>query len=439
MGMTLRHKPGSDSIDDSTPKRPEHRGDPWILRWRYWPADGGQAQTVRTQARTKAEVLRKARAKLADLKAAEAEDDEVTGSAWSLADSVGDYIDRVTLPAIANGQNKNGDPLAEGSQRVYRGYVKLLRGECGNKDHDHAETAITAGSGTIGRCLKFRVAERCIQDISTTHGATTADKCRTVLDKYVYGEMRRDGLVDRSPLAGMSIALGKVKAQEKPANEALPATNYYTVLDHLIDMDAKTVEPPKRMQKRLIASFHQRWSTAIDITLLQMTTGMRIGECRTLEPAEVIDNSVGGVNIFIPEAKAKNNEERTVTILDERVADRISKRRNATPPGSYVLGAPADSRKRWDDSNSSKAVAALYRRLAAETGVDVLEIDFRSHGWRGTLNMIHFELPDHIRAAWFGHTTKVNRQNYTRNNVDHSEIVNRHRAGRERHLRAVSG
>lgn len=438
MAKTVQHRPGDDSIDNSTPRKPTKLGDPWVLRWRYWPADGGQVQPFRTQGPTRAETLRKARDKLAAVKAAEAADDVVTGNDWTLSDPMADYLDKVTLPAIDNGQNKNGDPLAIGSKRVYRGYVRLLRGECGNDAHDHGATAITAGNGTIGRAIRLRAAEACIQDIAQTHGAGTADGCRTVLEKYVYGQLRRDGLLERSPLAGMDIALGNFKAQAKPENPAIPAKDYYTVLDHLLSMDAEAIEPPKQMQKRLIPAFFAKRRNAIDLTLLQMTTGMRIGECRSLEPFEVLDNAAGGVNIFIPEAKAKNHEERTVTVLDDRVAERIRQRRNATRKGNYVLGAPADSRKRWDDSNSAKAVAALYRDLATATGVDVLEVDFRSHGWRGTLNMLHFGLPDHIRAAWFGHTSAVNRRNYTRSNVDHSEIVARHRAERERHLKAVS-
>ncbi|MEP9391145.1 hypothetical protein ABLE94_02650 [Gordonia sp. VNK1] len=438
MAKTVQHRRGDDSIDDSTPKEPAKRGDPWVLRWRYWPSDGGPAQAFRTQGKTKAETLRKARAKLAELKASEADDQELNTSRWDLSSPMSAYFDEVVVRAIDTAQLEDGRPLAPGSKRLHRRSLALLRGECGNTEHDH--TATTLEQFKIRGAINFRKAQACIEYIADTHGSETARQCRNVLNRYVYGEMVDDGLIDRSPMSGRvkRVKLGQEKMQVKPENPALTADDYHRVLDHLLTLDPKAATPPSRMQKRLIPVWFERRRTAIDLTLLQMTTGLRFTECRTLEPDEVINNAAGGVSVLIPAGKAKNHKARLVPTLDERVAERIAKRAKGTQAGGYVLGAPADDRKVWDQSNASKALVELYGEIADATGVEALRSKFRSHGWRATLNMIHYHLPASLRSEWFGHSEETNEVSYKRQAVDHSAIVASHRAGRERHLKAVS-
>lgn len=441
MAKTVQHKPGDDSIDDSTPRKPTKLGDPWLLRWRYWPADGGKVQQYRTQGRTKAETLAKSRAKLAEVKAAEAADEVRNTSKWTLSSPMSEYFDEVVLPAIDAAQRPDGRPLADGSKRLHRRSVALLRGECRNADHDHGPTSL--GQLKIRGAIDFRKAQACIEYIADTHGSETARQARTVLNRYVYREMEDDGLIDRSPLAGKAdrVRLGQMKGQVKAENPALPADQYDAILEYLLGINADDGVPPKRMQKRLIAAWRARRRTAVDLTLLQMTTGLRFTECRTLEPLEVVPNAARGVSVHIPKRKAKNHRERIVPILDDRVAERIAKRAKKTQAGGYVLGAPADDRKLWDQSNASKAIVALYADIADATQVEPLRSKFRSHGWRATLNMLYFHLPASIRAAWFGHTEAVNDTNYTRGDVDHSELVaalHRGRAPHTRHLKAVS-
>ncbi|MDN6845475.1 MAG: site-specific integrase, partial [Corynebacterium variabile] len=227
---------------------------------------------------------------------------------------------------------------------------------------------------------------------------------------------------DGSPLAGMDIDYGEFKASQKPSGgNALTDEDYDRVLDWLLELDpAEGVTPPKRGVYTLADRVAKR-RNAIDTTLLQATTGMRVSETGTIESEEVIDNRQGGVNVYIPHTKT--DVPRTVTILDDRVADRLRSLRDSTAPGEYVIGSPADRSKVWDRYNRNKTLADFYKEMAAELDIPVMEKSFRSHGWRTTLNMIYYYLPDHIRALWFGHSVDVNHSNYRDPKKDLSGVM----------------
>ena len=191
--------------------------------------------------------------------------------------------------------------------------------------------------------------------------------------------------------------------------------------------DVDTVVFPARSRDTSRAKLR----TTIDLTLLQATTGIRLGSARQIEPHEVIDNSSGGVNVFIPAAKIKGGKRaKTFTVLDDRVAERIKAVRDTTPRGSYLFGAPADRSTLWDRRNATRSIEKLYVQLAKDLNITELESAIRSHGWRTTLNTIYYELPAHIRADWFGHTEAVNAAHYVDPTADLSPMVEAAKARR---------
>ena len=129
------------------------------------------------------------------------------------------------------------------------------------------------------------------------------------------------------------------------------------------------------------------------------------------------------------------------SILDDRVAERIRDRRDTAKANgwTYVIGSPANpaSETPWDKSNRNRLSAALHKEMAAELSIPVMTADYRAHGWRTTLNMVYHYLPDHIRAAWFGHSVDVNHANYSDASVDLSSMVTAATDRTSRHLRAV--
>lgn len=342
------------------------------------------------------------------------------------------------LALLLTGCSDSGDESGTQPYTESPAENKLVAGDCGVKGHDHSKT--TLASFPIAHALVFRNAEACILDIAATHGAESGRKAQVVLNKYVYGQMKRDELIVQSPLADMDIDVGTVKTTNKTSNDvAMGEADYDRLVDYLLALDpAEGIEKPKRGVYTVEDRIAQR-ATVIDLTLLQMTTGIRLGSARQIEPFEILDNSQGGVNVFVPRAKLKGGERRNkhnkvFTILDDRVAERFRQRRRVTAKGEYVLGSPAKPTVPWDRRNVTREIEALYVELADELGIEELREDIRSHGWRTTLNTVYRELPPHVRAAWFGHSEAVNAAHYVDDTADPSPMV---AAAKRRRLRVV--
>lgn len=379
---TTRLSPGEHSIDRVTPRQREDGG--WVIDWSVRLHDG-KLLTKRTQGKTRGEVRARAKNKAEDLLA--------TGnSSWSRTSMITDYIDRVSKPAI--------DAAATRQSSKLRYHLVL----------NHIATQLKGYS--ISDAMRFRTLERCLTEIGAHHGAQTAKQARTVLSKYVIQQLIRDEVIDHNPISGMSIDLGKVKASTKPeGGHALTRDQYAKVVRWFLDLDPAEGSARRSVTKR---------RNVRDLTLIQAATGLRIGEVRTLEWTEVQVDDAGQMTVTVTAEKSKTHRARTVPVLDDRVAEVVLTRRN-TIGGRHVVGAPTDPDTEWDKMNCQRAVAALYRECAADTGVELLQTA-RSHLWRATLNSLMIDLPEVMRSAFFGHDAEVNRSSYT-DLTDTTELV----------------
>lgn len=420
------HEPGYNSVDDSNPTR--QSDGTWVIRWRFWPYDGGKSKPYRHQGATKGEALAKARAKAAELTIGR---DHAT---WTPSSKVSEFIDKVSTPSIENDAR-----LRDSSRARYLAVIKYAVGECTRHDHPASLAGRTLHDITHHQDAFIRL-EACVLEVARLHGSETARQMRNVIEKHLMKQLIRHGLIRQheNPLAGMPIAYGTNKTTNKPSGgHALAEADYDRVLAYLLAIDpAEGAVKPKRGPYTLDDRIAMR-RNIVDATLLQAVTGMRITETCTVEPHEVKDNAQGGVNIYIPPEKAKTGVARTVTVLDARVAARIRDRRDGAVTGQYIIGAPSDPTKRWEPSNRDKRARALYKEMSVSLGIDLMEAEFRSHGWRTTLNMLYNHLPDHIRASWFGHGVDVNHSNYSDSSVDLSAMVTAATDRKSRHLRAV--
>lgn len=394
MANTRQHQPGDNSIDEVNPKK--QADGTWVIRWRWWPWDGGPAQQFRHQARTRGDALRKARDKAAELERGAG----ATGR-WSRASRMGDFIEEVSRPAI-----QDSSALAETTKELYDRSLTILSEQLGHlviADAVQPDVAITA-----------------IETIARTHGAQTGRTARSVANRWVYGRLRRSQIITASPLTDVDIDFGTVNHGVKSnGGVALDGEDYDRILDHLLERDPADEQRPARSRDATII----KEQLAIDVTLLQMTTGLRLGSVRQIEPEEIIDNHAGGINIYVPAEKLKGRRRAlTVTVLDDRVAERVRDLRDNTPAGHFVFGAPNNQAKEWDRRSATRAIASLYVKLADELGVEALRSEFRSHGWRATLNTLYIDLPPHVRADWFGHSVAVNEAHYSPS-VDLSPMV----------------
>lgn len=369
---TTRLDPGNHSIDRVTPRQRDDGV--WVLDWAVRLHDG-KLLTKRSQGSTKGAVRSRAKAKASDLLA--------TGnSTWSRTSPVTDYITKVSTPAV------DAAAIRESSRARYH----LVLGHLSDRMKGYS----------IGDAMRFRTLERAITDIAATNGAQTAKQARTVLSKYIIQQLIRDEVIDHNPISGMSIDLGTHKASTKPAGgRALTRDEYTKVVQWLLDLDPAEGSARRSVTKR---------RNTRDLTLIQAVTGLRIGEVRTLEWAEVTVDDNGQMTVTVTADKSKTHKARTVPVLDDRVAEVILTRRNNI--GGYVVGAPTDPAKMWDKMNCQRAVAALYKEIAEATGVTLLATS-RSHVWRATLNSLMLDLPEVVRSAYFGHDAEVNRASYT--------------------------
>lgn len=162
--------------------------------------------------------------------------------------------------------------------------------------------------------------------------------------------LQRDGLVSGNPIRGVALEdlTGQRRKPRKRGGKALTRRQYNTVLDYLLSLDpAEGID--KRGRRRKPSSVASR-RNAIDQALLQAATGLRAREANGVRWPDVhVDD--GQMSIDVTEEVAKGSNARVVLVLDQRVAERLLKRRDRADGKGYVLGSPSDPVKRWDVSN----------------------------------------------------------------------------------------
>lgn len=392
---TSKLAPGETTIDRNTP---------WLKNGRYcltWTIALQDGRTLRktSQAATKGEVRRRAKAKATEILASG------VGSVWKNNDKLSKYLVEVSRPAI------DSAPLRDSSKSRYRLAVRLLMGEC-SAEHVHAHSLRTH---TIGSGVRFRVLENCLKEIARLHGEESAHQARSVLSKYVLDELVRDELIPSSPIAGKRIDLARGRAPGSArGGRALNAEDWSKVVGHLLTLDpAEGIEAPKQGRW----TFADRVAVkrnAIDLTLFQAATGLRVGEAVALTWNDIDVDDQGQVYVTVSDLVSKTHRGRRAPILDRRVAERILARRGSeVSDEDYIIGSPALPTRRWAQRQRGKAIETLYLEMAQELEIKLL-LTARSHVWRSTLNTLLLDsVPEAQRAAFFGHNAATNRGHYT--------------------------
>lgn len=203
-------------------------------------------------------------------------------------------------------------------------------------------------------------------------------------------------------------------ALAKRGGQALTADQYRAVLDYLLLLDpAEGQGKPSRGRWSLEDRIAKR-RNAVDLTLLQASTGLRVSEANSLTWEHVETDDDGTLQVSVTEDNSKTHRGRRVPVLDARVSERLLTRRNAALSNSaYVIGSPADQMTQWDRDNCQKATTALYIELGERLRIEMLETA-RTHLWRATLNSLLLDqVSEVVRANFFGHDTAINRASYT--------------------------
>ncbi|MBC7277077.1 hypothetical protein [Nocardioides sp.] len=238
-----------------------------------------------------------------------------------------------------------------------------------------------------------------------------------MLNTYIITPLIIDDLIPRNPIAGLNLTHppGAKEPAHTRGGRSMDHADYSPFLTWLLDLDPASLAPPRvpRLQPHWRDLTVAKWHNAIDLSLLQMATGLRQTEGRRLTWPLVQVDDQGVMSIKIPKDVAKTRDARVVLVLEPRVAKRLLERRDRAGGIGYVIGAPSDPTKVWHRSNCGAAVAALYQRAATELGIDVLLTE-RSHMWRTTLRTFYQgQAPDAVLNAQFGHSQAIADKHYT--------------------------
>lgn len=397
--MTASHsrlEPGQTSIDRAAPRK---RDEVYLLDWRVRLGDG-RLVARRSQGASKEEVRRRAWQTARELLS------NSGAATWKLSAPVAAYVSGVSQPAIER------QPLRPRSRARYLAVLGLLTGQC--EKHRHTQSL---SGHSISALNKPRVLERCLQEIAQLHGSESAHQARTVLGRYVIQEAMRDQLLTHNVLTGLRIDLsGPTLVKRATGGEALTRDEWTRVIDHLLALDPADGIPKVSRGRWTYAERVARRVRAIDLTLFQAATGLRISEALALTLDGLRTKGSGSnttLSVHVSEEISKTHKARTIPVLHDGVAQHLLIRQNeARDQSEHIVGAPTDQSKAWDNSNAHAAVRDLYPELAKELDIPMLELH-RSHVWRATLNSLLLDQPEVVRAAFFGHDPRVNRASYT--------------------------
>lgn len=324
---------------------------------------------------------------------------------WQLGDSFKDFIESEVRPRIEEDKS-----ISDLSRKAYIDALGFILGKCDGHSHVKSFSGQTIFDGT-----GLDEITACLQEVAKFHGKETARRCRTVVTGHVIPRLIAKRLLQANPIQSVRIDLDSMTKAPKAGRVgglSLSMVDYQRVYEYLVNLDPA---------EGAVAPARGRWKTehviakrrnAIELTLLQMATGLRLSEARQAW-CGLFSVTAEGVSVHVDKSIAKGGVERVAHLLDPRIADRVKVRlQSAQSADELFAGAPSDPKNAWSLRAASKELEELYLELHRELGIAVFEHE-RSHVWRATLNtMLETTLPASSRAAQFGHSEKIGAQHY---------------------------
>lgn len=388
-----RIQPGEDTTATSKVV-PGRKPGYLTMQWRICLWNGRVERHVTEVKTTRAtDVRQKAKASARTLL-----DGTSTGS-WRRDSELSAYIERESIPAIE--RNQFPKPLRPNTQLRYTHVLGLLADQLRGMP--------------IADAVRPRTLNDALAAIASANGTATARQCSKVASKYVMRRLVTDEVIEHNPLRDLDLELPEHVAKKKPkGGRALTPEQRRAVVEWLLAYEPEAAPKPKRGRY----TAEQRTAIrerAVEVTLLQAETGLRISEACNLRRRDV-DADADPLTVTVTPEISKTHRGRTVPVMDPRVADRVRERLTRAPQSDTapVFGAPAFPDRVWDPSNRQKALKALYRDVADALDIPLLR-EVSSHVWRATLNTEWMQrgVPDALRAAFLGHGEDVNRSSYT--------------------------
>lgn len=388
-------QPGENTIADANPtKPPSDGGKSWVIQWfGRLPTGGPPFGPKRARGRTKGDARLKAFEQWERI----VKDSKRRGN-WREADTMSDYIESEVEPLFDTG----GELAAELAPNTVSRYKIALA---------HLKT--TFGDMPLGEALTIWRLEAVLKTIASEVGAESARQARGVLSRRIVDPLVGQ-VIDVNPLIGRKIDLGTKKGRKKPAGgRALTVEEHQRVIAPAGHRPRRRPTRADNGQRAVHARrFVAKRRAAVDLTLLQAVTGLRITEARTRTWDDVREGEDGTLWVTVNATASKTDKGREVPVLDPRVSARLLERKSELG-GRYVVGSPMNPNAEWDRQNCwTRTVKPLYRELATACTAPLLA-EAGSHVWRTTLNTHTREVDRATRAAFFGHTEQVNERFYT--------------------------
>lgn len=407
-------EPGHHSVDRCNPTPATRRGKPCFrMEWHVRLHDGLLLRK-NTEGQTKTAVRTKARRAAERLLAAGGSSPQ-----WKPGTPIERYIDEVSMKEITDTR------LRPRSARRYRDIVLLLRQQLAGR--------------SISATMHYDILAEALDTIGYEHGPEAARQSKSILGKYLIQPLRRHRLVTTNPIQGLRLDLGKYPPKKDGptrGGQGLSAGDQERVIRYLLALDpAEGVEPPGpgpwTIEHRIT-----RNRRIIDLTLLQIGTGLRVSEALKMTRQRVVVDDDGYMYAITGKIHAKTHKGRYTPVLDSRIQKHLQQMVEAVhSDDEYLFGRPSDPMKFWPPDGGSGAsgyIAELYQRMATELDIPCMQ-HLRTHLWRTTLGSRCQEagIARKDYADVLGHDPETNEKYYT-DDVDLTAFVAAYR-GTHRH------
>ncbi len=388
-----RLQPGQDTIDRAT-IRVDSRGG-YRMKWSIRLPDGATLRRDTRGNTTKGELRAKAHRQAEELKSSYGQP-----NCWYTSDLFGKYVSAESIKAV-----KSNPRLRERTRERYVLCLSIASDVLGKYPIADALRA-----GTFGKALVA---------IADAHGTATARQTRKVVNRWVIQPLIMAGTLSSNPIAGLSFDLPDNKVGNKPqGGKGLSEKQWKTALDWLLrdNWDKFLDETTSIRGKYTRQQLANARRAIVELTAIQVATGLRVGEARALTWDMVGNNCA---TLEVTDDISKTHRGRIVPVLDERVQKMLETRQRDSKGIGLVFPAPAtdDPWREWDKSNCSKAIRSLYKEMAVACDIELLQTA-RSHVWRTTLHTVarNKGIPIELRAALFGHDPETAKRYYTDTN-----------------------
>lgn len=350
---------------------------------------------------------------------------------WTARSSMADYVRKGVVRAI------EAEPeLRWRTRKSYMRLAGILEEEAGRK--------------TVGSFCRARALKEMLRHVAATHGTATAKQVRKFMGKYVMTPLVEDEAIPANPLVGLSVTLPQHKASNRPVGgKAIAPEDRRRCIEWLeaVDCEATASTGGRVTHEEAV----RRRSELVNMTLLQATCGLRIGEVLALRKEDVYRKD-GVLVVRVRPEVSKTHKGREVPVVDTigngEVAAMMEARASRARAGWPIFGMPTDPSRQWNESNCMKGLRyippkltkrqqaakrekmgpradggerkiperrlGLYHEMAKALKLPILEEE-ATHVWRATLATERKAegMPADMVSALFGHSEEVDEQYYT--------------------------